>query len=124
LSRNSKSGDFILAVYIWGVTSTKIFATTNYPARYILYRRVFLLTTILLETVSHLLPAKIPLHPFLSMQSFYILFIVAESSIAIFVICQHISSRIFFQYAAEEEGKQKSTRTKGWFSIAAKYSSR
>src|SRR4051812_41866465 len=33
--------------------------------------------------VSHLLPAKIPLHPFLSMRSFYILFIVAESSLAI-----------------------------------------
>ena len=33
------------------------------------------------RTVSHLLPVKIPLRPFLSMRSFYILFIVAESSL-------------------------------------------
>jgi hypothetical protein len=62
----------------------------------LLYLRIFLLTTILLETVSHLLPVKIPLHPFLSMRSFYILFIVAESSLAIFVTVGTLVAEPFF----------------------------
>jgi hypothetical protein len=58
----------------------------------------------------------------LSMRSFYILSIVAESSPAIFVTCRRISSRTFSQHAAK--GEKKSTHnSKGRFSIAAKYSS-
>ena len=76
----------------------------------LLYLRIFLLTTIL-ETVSHLLPVKIPLHPFLSMRSFYILFIVAESSLAIFVTVGTLVAEPFFNMLPKGKGEKKQPTT-------------